>query len=401
MEFGTFYQLPCAAEQSPLQRYEDTLMQIQHADSLGLDVAWLGELHFFPTFSIMPSPLLVASALAQRTHRIRLGIAVNLLPLHHPLRNAEDAATLDILSNGRLEYGVGRGSIPLHFAGYNVALEESRERFLEALDVVLLAWTTDSFSYEGKYYQYRDVQVVPKPLQKPHPPIRIACNSSDSFQLAGERGWRILSSSVIVPVPRLQQDITTYNILLSEHGTPRSSDEVAIMAPIYVASSMARAREHPEASIMHYFRTLRDMYKKHHWQVAGTTFYQLHLLFDKHHEEQDELVDTIAERIQLLGGVSIAMAADVAETTIIPRPPRGREEVAVQISRLLDAHEFILKEAHTMAKEADEAGDDGTNDLLISDLIRLNELQVWFLAEHLVAVPLIHPEQAKSAASGG
>ncbi len=115
MEFGTFYQLPCAAEQSPLQRYEDTLMQIQHADSLGLDVAWLAELHFFPTFSIMPSPLLVASALAQRTHRIRLGMAVNLLPLHHPLRNAEDAATLDILSNGRLEYGAGRGLHPTAF----------------------------------------------------------------------------------------------------------------------------------------------------------------------------------------------------------------------------------------------------------------------------------------------
>ena len=98
--------------------------------------------------------------------------------------------------------------------------------------------------------------------------------------------------------------------------------------------------------------TLRDMYKKHHWQVAGATFYQLHLLFDKHHGEQDELVDTIAERIQLLGGVSIAMAADVAETTIIPRPPRGREEVPVQISRLLEAHEFILKEARTMARRS-------------------------------------------------
>jgi starvation-inducible DNA-binding protein len=146
--------------------------------------------------------------------------------------------------------------------------------------------------------------------------------------------------------------------------------------------------------------TLRDMYKKHHWQVAGVTFYQLHLLFDKHHGEQDELVDTIAERIQVLGGVSIAMAADVAETTIIPRPPRGREEVPVQISRLLEAHEFILKEAHTMAKEASEAGDDGTNDLLVSDLIRLNELQVWFLSEHLVAVPLIHPEQARAVSSG-
>jgi len=146
--------------------------------------------------------------------------------------------------------------------------------------------------------------------------------------------------------------------------------------------------------------TLRDMYKKHHWQVAGATFYQLHLLFDKHHGEQDELVDTIAERIQLLGGVSIAMAADVAETTIIPRPPRGREEVPVQISRLLEAHEFILKEARTMAREAVEVGDDGTNDLLVSDVIRGNELQVWFLSEHLVAMPLSHPEQAKAAASG-
>jgi starvation-inducible DNA-binding protein len=146
--------------------------------------------------------------------------------------------------------------------------------------------------------------------------------------------------------------------------------------------------------------TLRDMYKKHHWQVAGATFYQLHLLFDKHHGEQDELVDSIAERIQLLGGVSIAMAADVAETTIIPRPPRGREEAPVQISRLLEAHEFILKEARTMAREASEVGDDGTNDLLVSEVIRDNELQVWFLSEHLVAIPLLHPEQAKTASSG-
>ena len=143
--------------------------------------------------------------------------------------------------------------------------------------------------------------------------------------------------------------------------------------------------------------TLRDMYKKHHWQVAGPTFYQLHLLYDKHHGEQDELVDTIAERIQLLGGISLAMAADVAETTMIPRPPRGREEVPVQISRLLEAHELILKEARAMSKQADDGGDDGTNDLIVSDIIRSNELQVWFLAEHLVTMPLSHPEQAKAA----
>jgi starvation-inducible DNA-binding protein len=146
--------------------------------------------------------------------------------------------------------------------------------------------------------------------------------------------------------------------------------------------------------------TLRDLYKKHHWQVAGHTFYQLHLLFDKHFEEQDALVDVIAERVQLLGAISIAMAADVAETTIIPRPPRGREEVPAQLSRLLEAHEFLLREARTMARQAVEAGDDGTNDMLVSQVIRTNELQVWFLAEHLVDVPLVRADQTKAATAG-
>lgn len=135
--------------------------------------------------------------------------------------------------------------------------------------------------------------------------------------------------------------------------------------------------------------SLRDLYKKSHWQVTGPTFYQLHLLFDKHFEEQVELVDTTAERIQALGGISIAMAGDVAELTKVPRPPKGREEVPVMISRLLEAHEMILKEAREYAKKADEAGDDGTNDLLVSDVIRTNELQVWFISEHLVNVPLV------------
>jgi len=138
--------------------------------------------------------------------------------------------------------------------------------------------------------------------------------------------------------------------------------------------------------------TLRDLYKKHHWQTAGHTFYQLHLLFDKHFNEQLELVDAIAERIQLLGGVSIAMAADVAETTMIPRPPRGREEVPVQLSRLLEAHEAVLKEVRTAARLTDEAGDYGTNDLLVSQVMRTNELQVWFIAEHLVDVPMVRAE---------
>src|SRR5712691_424809 len=139
--------------------------------------------------------------------------------------------------------------------------------------------------------------------------------------------------------------------------------------------------------------TLRDLYKKHHWQVAGHTFYQLHLLFDKHYEEQDKLVDEIAERIQLLGGISIAMAADVAEMTRIERPPRGREEVPVQISRLLEAHETILRETREAAEKADENGDAGTNDLLVSGVMRTNELQVWFVAEHVVDVPSVRSNE--------
>jgi starvation-inducible DNA-binding protein len=135
--------------------------------------------------------------------------------------------------------------------------------------------------------------------------------------------------------------------------------------------------------------TLRDLYKKHHWQVSGPTFYQLHLLFDKHFNEQSELVDLIAERIMMLGGVSIAMSADVAEMTIVPRPPKGREEVPVQISRLLHAHEIVLKEARAMARQAAEVDDDGTNDLLVSSVIRTNEMQVWFVGEHLVDMPLV------------
>jgi len=136
--------------------------------------------------------------------------------------------------------------------------------------------------------------------------------------------------------------------------------------------------------------SLRDMYKKHHWQVAGPTFYPLHLLFDKHFDEQTNVVDKIAERIQLLGGVSIAMGGDVAEITRIPRPPRGKEELPVQISRLLEAHKMIMEDCHKIAEAADKSGDDGTNDLAVSDVLRPNELQSWFLMQHLVEMPFIH-----------
>jgi starvation-inducible DNA-binding protein len=162
-----------------------------------------------------------------------------------------------------------------------------------------------------------------------------------------------------------------------------------VKLPIALSESACRASVENLNQLLADTMTLRDLYKKHHWQVAGPTFHQLHLLFDAHHEKQDELVDDIAERIQMLGGVSLAMAADIAEVTIIPRPPKGREEVPVQLSRILHAHEIILKEARAMARVATEHGDDGTNDLIVSQVVRLNEMQVWFVAEHLVEMPLV------------
>jgi len=144
--------------------------------------------------------------------------------------------------------------------------------------------------------------------------------------------------------------------------------------------------------------TLRDLYKKSHWQVSGATFYQLHLLYDKHYGEQNEIVDTIAERIQLLGGVSIAMAADVAELTRIPRPLKGREEVPAQLSRLLDAHELIITYCRELAELATKLGDPGTNDLVVSDVLRPSELQAWFLSEHLVNAPLVEAEPLRRSA---
>ena len=181
----------------------------------------------------------------------------------------------------------------------------------------------------------------------------------------------------------------------AERARPKTGQQAAELQaygtiaklPIGLSEAVCQASVDRLNQILADTMTLRDLYKKHHWQVSGPTFYQLHLLFDKHFDEQVDLVDQIAERVQMLGGVSYAMAADVTENTNIPRPPKGREEVPVQISRLLTAHEIVLQHARASARKVAEMGDDGSNDLLVSSVIRRNEQQVWFLAEHLVDVP--------------
>jgi starvation-inducible DNA-binding protein len=185
--------------------------------------------------------------------------------------------------------------------------------------------------------------------------------------------------------------------LTKQHAHEIQAYGSVVSMPIALAEEIRRESAENLNQVLADTITLRDLYKKHHWQVSGPTFYQLHLLFDKHYGEQNELVDLIAERIMMLGGVSLAMAADVAETTLVPRPPRGREEAPVQLSRLLHAHEVVLEEARAMARKAAEHGDDGTNDLLVSSVIRTNEMQVWFVAEHLVDAPLVRAgERTKS-----
>src|SRR5262245_58675986 len=187
MRFGFFDQLPCADGDSERQRYLDLIAQIELGEILGFDTVWLGELHFSRAFSILADPLVVLAAAAQRTTRIRLGTAVTLLPLHSPVKIAEEAAIADILSDGRIELGCGRGTAPLHYEGYAIPQEESRERFAEALDLILAAWTNDTFSFDGKHYRARELSVVPRPVQTPHPPVRIAANSPDTFPFSGRR----------------------------------------------------------------------------------------------------------------------------------------------------------------------------------------------------------------------
>ena len=257
MRFGFFDQLPCADSQSENQRYQDILAQIELGDELGFDTVWLGELHFGRSSSILASPLMVLAAAAQRTKRIRLGTAVTLLPLHSPMKIAEEAAVADILSGGRLELGVGRGTAPIHYTGYNVPQEESRERFAEALEVILQAWTSERLSYQGKYFHAQDLAVVPKPIQRPHPPIRLAANSPDTFTIAGQLGFPIFASPLINPPDKLREYLGVHRDTLKA-GVKQ---DVALMFPIHVSESRAQARRECEASLMHFFRTAGERLK--------------------------------------------------------------------------------------------------------------------------------------------
>src|ERR671935_1363109 len=191
MEFGTFTGFPVREGHTEHSAFEEGLQLAELADQAGVDCFWLAEFHFRP-HTPLSAPLVVGSAIAGRTRRLKVGLGVQLLPLANPLRLAEEAATLDHLSGGRFVYGIGRSSFIDGYAGYGVDYEASRPMFFEALEVLRRAWGDGPFSYSGEYYTVRDVNVVPKPFQKPHPPIRIACESRASFAMMGRLGFPIL-----------------------------------------------------------------------------------------------------------------------------------------------------------------------------------------------------------------
>lgn len=261
MKFGLHYQLPCYGGQSPVQRYRDTLEQSAYSETLGFESVWPVEQHFNADLSITPAPLLLLAALAERTRTLRLGIAIVLLPLSHPVRIAEEIATLDVLSNGRVEFGVGRGSIPSHFSGFGVPQAESRERFVEAIEIIKRAWTEERISFRGRFFDVDNLSVVPKPVQRPYPPIRAAANSVETFELMGRMGLPIFVATPINPFSKLAERISLYREARAAAGHPdNGGEDVTLALPLYVSEDRAEIRPLVEPSIGHYLQTVAGIY---------------------------------------------------------------------------------------------------------------------------------------------
>jgi len=261
MEFGLFTEFEAPAGMSHATAFDESLAQMKAAEELGLDAVWLAEIHFQKDRSVLSSPLVVAAALAACTQRIKIGIAVQVLPLSHPLRLAEDVATVDHLSKGRLEFGIGRSGLPGHYQGFNIPYSESRERFLETLEILTKAWTQDRFSHEGTYFQFHDVCAMPKPYQKPHPPIRMAATTEETYPLVGRMGLPIFVAPRTISISELKGFIGGYDRGWAAAGHAGRGD-VALSMPVYVAATDRQAREEAEASTMHFFRTISEALKK-------------------------------------------------------------------------------------------------------------------------------------------
>jgi alkanesulfonate monooxygenase SsuD/methylene tetrahydromethanopterin reductase-like flavin-dependent oxidoreductase (luciferase family) len=260
MEFGMFHEFQLSPGRTEAQTFAQAFEEIDAAERWGLDAVWLAELHFAPDRSALSAPIAVASAVAARTARLKIGTAVQVLPLCHPVRLAEEVATLDHISRGRLIFGVGRSSFPRSYKGYGVSYAESRERFAEILEILKLAWTRPSFSYRGAFYHFDDVSVVPTPYQKPYPPIRIAAASLDTYPTVGRLGHAILITQRLETLAELATSVQEYR--QAYHATDhKGKAEVYLRIPVYVAETYQAARDEARDSMMHAFRYVGDRFQ--------------------------------------------------------------------------------------------------------------------------------------------
>ena len=246
MNFGMFTDFHVRSGKSQAEAFDESFAQVMEAERLGFDTVWLAEHHFSPERAVLASPMVIASAIAARTQRIRVGLAVQVLPLTNPLRVAEEAATVDHISKGRFDFGIGRSGLTRYYQGYNVPYEESRPRFLEALNVIMKAWQNENFSHEGDYHSYQDVTVVPRPYQQPYPPVRVAVAGEETFPLIGSMGHSIFISGNTAKDVLIER-LAAYRQSLTASGHTGPGD-IAVRVPVYVAETTEKARSEPEAS---------------------------------------------------------------------------------------------------------------------------------------------------------
>jgi alkanesulfonate monooxygenase SsuD/methylene tetrahydromethanopterin reductase-like flavin-dependent oxidoreductase (luciferase family) len=253
MEFGMFHEFPSLPGRGETEMFDEAMEQVDMAERWGLDAMWLAEIHFAPERTYLSAPLPIAAAIAARTRRMKIGIAVQVLPLCHPLRLAEEAATVDQISHGRLIFGIGRSGVVSTYDAYQVPYNESRERFAEIFDIVKQAWTQPRFSYAGKHFTFSDVACVPQPYQRPLPEIRIAASTPDTFPAIGALGYPVFASVRHPTWSELAPHIKAYRDAYRDAGHP-GEGRVFVSAPIYLAETEARARTEAEESVTHFYR---------------------------------------------------------------------------------------------------------------------------------------------------
>jgi alkanesulfonate monooxygenase SsuD/methylene tetrahydromethanopterin reductase-like flavin-dependent oxidoreductase (luciferase family) len=334
MEFGVFHEFPSLDDRADAEAFAEALDVVDAAERWGLDVMWLAELHFDPARSVLSSPMCVASAIAARTRRIRIGIAVQVLPLGNPLRIAEEAATVDQLSQGRLIFGVGRSGVAKTYEAYNVPYAESRDRFTETLEIIERAWSTRVLSYAGRYYRFDDVTVTPRPFQPGGPPIRVAATSADTFVTIGQQGKPIFLAIRHEDARMFAPQIATYRKAWRDAGHP-GEGAVYLRAPGYLAATAAAARAEYEASLTHYYRAqgalLADSARRA--GVDGA---------DRRAATAERLM-TITYDEALLGSVLVGTPDSVSEQLHVLRNDLGLAGVLVELNcggKVHHAHEM-------------------------------------------------------------